>query len=157
MENNVTALFEQRISEWLEKEIQGDVEFAHKVKDSNKTVKGCCNFILSEVRKSGKCGFDDAEIFGLARHFFDESGLQDPGKQQVARIVVPGHVELTDEEKAEAKEKAKAEFEQEQLAKIKAQEKKRKEQEQKRKEERIRKQKEAEERQKSMQPSLFDF
>ena len=45
-----------------------------------------------------------------ARHFFDESSEKDPGKQDVQRIVVSGHIELSESEKAELKRQAEKEY-----------------------------------------------
>lgn len=108
--SEVTKLFEQRIGEWLTQARKDDATFDKKVAESKKDVKGCCNYILSEVRKAKQCGYDDDEIYGMARHYFDEDDIKDPGKQKVQRIVVTGHVDLSDEEKAEAMEAAKKQY-----------------------------------------------
>jgi hypothetical protein len=108
--SEVTKLFEQRIGEWLTQARKKDAAFDKKVAESKKDVKGCCNYILSEVRKAKQCGYDDDEIYGMARHYFDEEDIKDPGKQKVSRIVVTGHVDLSDEEKAEAMEAAKKQY-----------------------------------------------
>ncbi len=153
----VSAPFKEAIKAYLDKRAAEDSLFAQTYAKENKNLDECCNYILQQVQKSGQCGFDDDEIYGMAVHYYDEDDIKNVKPVQAQKVVVNHTIELTAAEKAEAKEKAKAEFEQEQLAKIKAQEQKRIEQEQKRKEERIRKQKEAAERQKSMQLSLFDF
>ena len=65
--SEVTKLFEQRIGEWLTQERKKDATFDKKVAESKKDVEGCCNYILSEVRKAKQCGYDDDEIYGMAR------------------------------------------------------------------------------------------
>ena len=123
---SVTKLFEQRIREWLTQARKEDATFDKKVAESKKDVQGCCNYILSEVRKAKQCGYDDAEIYGMARHYFDEEDIKDPGKQNVQRIVVTGHIDLSEAEKAEAMEAAKSQYLRELKEKEDAKEKERK-------------------------------
>ena len=70
-------------------------------------------YIYSEVKKSGRCGFCDDEIFQMARHYFlEEKGLikcTAPSK-----VVVNHTIELSEEDKNKAKEKALKEYEKEQ-------------------------------------------
>lgn len=94
------------ISRWLDGECKKDAAFASKVNESGKTVEGCCNYILATVRESQRCGFSDDEVYGMARHFFDEVAVGDPGEQNVQRIVVSGHYDLTDEERKAAMRQA---------------------------------------------------
>ena len=110
MAKEVTKYFIQRIEAWMEEEKKRDPLFADQVKASGKTAEGACNYVLSEVRKSGQCGYDDAEVYGMVRHFFDEDDVKDPGEQDVQRIVVSGHVDLSESEKAEAMERAVREY-----------------------------------------------
>ena len=107
---SVTKVFEQRIGAWLDQARKQDAEFDKKVAESKKDVKGCCNYILSEVRKSKQCGYDDAEVYGMAQHYFDEDSIKDPGKQSVERIVVTGHIDLSETEREEVKQQAVAEY-----------------------------------------------
>lgn len=131
MAANVTDVFVEHIQRWLDEEMKKDAQLAEKVQAGSKTVDMACNYVLSEVKKSGRCGFDDAEVYGMVRHFFDEDDLQDPGGQDVQRIVVPEHIELSEQEKAEAREKAVEAYKREMLAKIRreAEEKEKKEKE----------------------------
>lgn len=124
--SEVTKLFEQRIGEWLTQARKEDATFDKKVAESKKNVEGCCNYILSEVRKAKQCGYDDDEIYGMARHYFDEDEIKDPGKQSVQRIIVTGHVDLSEAEKAEAMEAAKSQYLRELKEKEDAKEKERK-------------------------------
>ena len=50
---------------------------------------------------------------GMAKHFIDEKELKDPGSEanNVSRVVVDTHVELTEEEKQKAMEKAQQNYE----------------------------------------------
>lgn len=153
---NVSAPFKEAIKAYLDKRAAEDKLFAQTYAKTNKNLDECCNYILQQVKKSGRCGFADEEIYNMAVHYYDEDDIKDV-KPVNAKVVVNHAVELSEQEKAEAKEKAKADFEKEQLAKLKEEERKREEKERKRKEERIRKAQEAAERQKSLQLSLFDM
>lgn len=83
-----TEAFAKTIGAYIEKEKQADPLFAKCVDEQpTKTVQGCVNYILKEVKKSGIAGWTDAEIFGMAKHFYDEKELKDPGAIS-ARVVV---------------------------------------------------------------------
>jgi hypothetical protein len=88
-QETVTKFFVEHIQRWLDEEMKRDEQLAAKVQQSGKTAEQACNFVLAEVRKSGRCGFDDAEVYGMVRHFFDEDEIKDPGKQDgIERIVI---------------------------------------------------------------------
>lgn len=110
MAKEVTNYFEQCIGRWLEAEKAKDAAFAKKVAESGKNVEGCCNYILQQVKASKQCGYADEEVYGMARHYFDEDELKDPGSQGASRVVVSGHVDLSESEKAEAMEAAKKQY-----------------------------------------------
>lgn len=149
----VTKYFEQCIQTWLEGEKKKDETFAKKVDESKKDVAGCCNYIISQVRASKQCGFADEEIYGMARHYFDEDDVKDPGAQGNCRVVVSGHIELTDSEKDEARQKAVEEYK----AEIRKAEAAKLEQAKKAEEERKAKLREQREKQQETQPDLFGF
>ena len=115
-----TEAFAKTIGAYIEKEKQADPLFAKCVDDQpKKTIQGCVNYILNEVKKSGIAGWTDAEIFGMAKHFYDEKELKDPGAVR-ARVVVNHHVELSEDEKAEAKKKALKEYQEVERKKLEA-------------------------------------
>lgn len=154
-EEKVTKLFEQRIQQWLDEECRKDPLFEEKVVNSKKTVQGACNYVLKCAKESRQCGYDDAEVYGMVRHFFDEDDVKDPGDQHPGRIVVTGHVELSDVEKAEAMAKAQEAY-LEEIRKAEA-EKAAKAEEERRKAEDERRQRLEEKRQREarMQGDLF--
>lgn len=138
--------FENAIKEYLDARAKEDVKFAEKYSDEKKSIEECCRFILGEMRKkakSGMYGATDAEVFGLAVHYYDEEDIK-VEKNVSAEVVI--NRELTEEEKQEFKKrkKAKAKTEEqmkeedrkrrEELRKRTAEDKKRKEQERKKKE-----------------------
>ena len=155
-ENQVTKFFEQRISEWLEREMKADPLFAETVKSKpQKTVKGACNYVLSVAKKTGQAGWDDDEVYGMVKHFYDEDDVKDPGSQNPSKVIVSGHVDLTEEEKQEAMEKAKEEFKKDMEAKAAAAERARKEKERKDAEEKRRKLEEKRAKEMAMMGDLF--
>lgn len=111
MAKEVTNYFEQCISRWLEAEKEKDAAFAKKVDESGKNVEGCCNYILQQVKASKQCGYADDEVYGMARHYFDEDEIKGPGAQGNCRVVVSGHVDLSESEKAEAMAQAVRNYE----------------------------------------------
>lgn len=151
--SETTKYFEQAIGRWLEQEKEKDELFARQVETSGKTLEGCCNYIISQVKASKQCGYADEEIYGMARHFFDEADVKDPGTQSVSRIVVPGHIDLTESEKAEAMEAAKKQY----LAQIEAEEKAKAEREREKERERLQALKEKKAKETAVQGDLFGF
>ena len=93
----------------------------------------------------------------MAKHFIDEKELKDPGSKanNVSRVVVDTHVELSEEEKQKAMEKAQQNYEK----KLEEQEKKRQEEqrerEKKAKEKRLQAAKEKQEKEAAMMGDLF--
>lgn len=156
--DKVTKFFIQRIQAWMDEECKNDAEFAELVKSKpGKTVEGCCNYILKVAKDTRQVGWDDAEVFGMVRHFWDEDDLKDPGAQNPSKIIVSGHIDLTAEEKAEAMEQAKAEYKLELKKAAAKAEAERKEKERAAAEERRRKLEEKREKELAMQGDLFGF
>ena len=128
-----TTEFIEVIQSYLEAEAVKDEQFRIKWETSGKTAEQVCNYIMSEVSKSKRGGFADAEIYGMAKHFIDEDELTDPGnKNGIRRVVVNKPIDLSEEDKKKAKEEAKAAYleqlkieEKERLAKEKEKEEKR--------------------------------
>ena len=75
---------------------------------------------MNYVQKSGCNGFDDDEIFGQAVHYYDEADIE-IGKPIDCKVVINHHVELTEEEKAQARRDAVKQAEDEAYAKLKQQ------------------------------------
>lgn len=137
--------FENAIKEYLDARAKEDVKFAEKYSNEKKSIEECCRFILGEMRKkatSGMYGATDAEVFGLAVHYYDEEDIK-VEKNVSAEVVI--NRELTEEEKQDlnrrkADEKKEAAMieennrRREELRKRTAEDKKRKAQERKKKE-----------------------
>jgi len=109
--------FEGVIKAYLDRYATRDEVFAEKYQSNNKSIEECCSYIASEVRKMGVNGLDDAEVFGLAIHYYDEEDIK---AEKVNYDVVCNHtIELTEEEKAEAKEKAIKQYQDKVIAELK--------------------------------------
>ena len=112
-----SELFITTISAFLKSECEKDRQFAAKMAaQPEKTPEAVCNYIMAEVSKSKRCGFDDAEIYGMARHFIDEKELKDPGSRanNVSKVVVNTSADVSEEDKA----KQEKEREERRLAKL---------------------------------------
>ena len=95
-ENKGTRAFNDTIKAYLEERAENDALFAVKFANPLKSVEECVTFILNEVKKSGCCGFTDAEVYGMATHYYDEEEIE-VGKPINCQVVVNHTVELTAE------------------------------------------------------------
>ena len=100
-----SELFQKRIKEYLDRRAFSDPEFAEKYANPRKTIERCCEYICGEVSDSERCGYDDDEIFGMAVHYYDEENVT-VKTNKVQHVVSNQHVDLTEEEKAEARREA---------------------------------------------------
>lgn len=100
-----TKGFERYIKAYLDRYAERDESFAEKyIGNDTKSIESCCDYIASEVKKMGVTGLEDAEVYGLAIHYYDEENI---AFEKTNYEVVCNHpVELTEEEKAEAKAEA---------------------------------------------------
>lgn len=137
-----TEHFKRTIQAFLEQRAAEDEHFAVNYRNPAKKIDDCITFVLNYVQKSGCNGFSDDEIFGQVVHFYDEMDIE-IGKPIDCKVVINRHVELTEEEKAEARRRAVKRAEDEAYAKMKQQR------------ERATAKRTATDQQ--VQPSLFDF
>ncbi len=139
-ENKGTRAFNDTIKAYLEERAENDALFAVKFANPSKSVEDCVTYILNQVQKSGCNGFTDAEVYGMAVHFYEENEIE-VGKPITCQVVVNHTVELTEEEKEEARQEAIAKLREEQVAKMR----------------RPTAKKATEKKPQVEQPSLFDF
>lgn len=104
--------FEKTIKAHLDDAARNDSAFAAKYTpdDKKKGIASCCAYIITEVKKTGRTGFTDAEVYGMAMHFYDE-GLTGPSSSPNCRVVVNHDVKLSPEDEAAIREKARREAE----------------------------------------------
>lgn len=115
-----TEHFKRTIQAFLEQRAAEDELFAVNYRNPAKNIDDCITYILNYVQKSGCNGFSDEEIFGQVIHFYDEANIE-VGKPIDCKVVVNHHVELTEEEKAQARRDAIKRAEDEAYAKLKQQ------------------------------------
>ena len=116
-ENKGTRAFNDTIKAYLEERAENDALFAVKFANPSKSVEDCVTYILNQVQKSGCNGFTDAEVYGMAIHFYEEKEIE-VGNPINCKVVVNHTVELTEEEKEEARQEAIAKLRDEQVAKM---------------------------------------
>lgn len=104
--------FEKTVKAHLDDVARNDAAFAAKYKpdDKKKGIRSCCAYIISEVKKTGRTGFTDAEVYGMAMHFYDE-GVVGPVSSPQCRVVVNHGAKLSPEDEAAIREKARKEAE----------------------------------------------
>ena len=139
-ENKGTQAFNDTIKAYLEERAENDTLFAVKFANPSKSVDDCVTYILNQVQKSGCNGFTDAEVYGMAIHYYEEKEIE-VGNPINCKVVVNHTVELTEEEKEEARQEAIAKLRDEQVAKMR----------------RPTAKKATENKPQVEQPSLFDF
>lgn len=118
-----TEQFKNTIKTYLDNLAADDELFAASYAKQHKSLDECINYIFNEVYKSGCNGFDDAEIYGMAVHYYEEDSIKGIMPTD-GQVVVNHHIELTEEEKAEARKKAKTRFEQDCLREMHSRNKK---------------------------------
>ena len=113
-----TEHFKSVIKAYLDLRAGYDELFAVSYANPNKSLDDCVTYILNEVQKSGCAGFADEEIYSMALHYYDEDSIE-VGKPINGKVIVNHHVELTEEEKAQARQDAIQRVQNEAYAKMK--------------------------------------
>ena len=131
-----TDRFKEVIKAHLDALAERDDAFALSYENPGKSLDECVDYILTTVKDSGCAGFDDPEIYGMAVHYYVEDEPGKISKGLGGRVVVNHHVDLTEEEKAQARQKALDQITQEELNKHREKERKEKERAKKAEEER---------------------
>ena len=105
--------FELAIKSHLDKVASEDTAFAEKYRTKceveNDSIEKCCNYIISEVQKLKRQAMTDAEVFGMAMHYFDENITFD-GQAPQCNVVVP-HESLSEEDQERIRRQAQEEIE----------------------------------------------
>lgn len=103
--------FKKTIQSYLDNRAKTDELFAKSYAKSGKSIDECCNYILGEAKKQGNAvAMTDAEVFGMAVHYYDEDDIKINKLPTNARasVSVPASkvVELTEEDKEKARQEA---------------------------------------------------
>nr|WP_199001278.1 Cas9 inhibitor AcrIIA9 family protein [Flavobacterium sp. ASV13] len=70
-----TEKFKTRIEDFLKAKSQSDSVFALMLEKASKNVENCLKYIISEVKKTGECAFDDREIFDMAVTYYTDDTI----------------------------------------------------------------------------------
>ena len=79
--------FKEAIKGYLEQLASHDDLFAKTLEKPNKNIDDCATYILNTVKKSGRQGFADDEIYSMAIHYYDEDTIV-VGEKISARVVL---------------------------------------------------------------------
>lgn len=140
------------IKAYLDGRAKNDEQFAQSYAKTNKNIDECFDYVIGEVRKRGNAVYmTDAEVFGLAVHYYDEDDIKINRLPEGTKLSASAPaVELSEEDKAKAYEQAVNEYRQQCIGRMKAAEKeKARKLAERRKAER--------EKSHTLQPSLFEF
>jgi len=80
--------FETIIQAHLQSVGAKDKAFQAKLDNPKKNINDCITYILNTVKKSGCSGFADDEIFGMAKHYYDEKNIDIGGKISAKNVIV---------------------------------------------------------------------
>lgn len=100
--------FKEAIKSHLDDRASNDPLFAKSYAKECKTIDGCVQYILGEVQKSGRNGFADDEIYGMAVHYYDEDDLK-TSKHTISAVVVNTPIEKQVKEPKPKKAKPQSE------------------------------------------------
>lgn len=140
------------IKAYLDERAKNDEQFAQSYAKANKNIDECFDYVIGEVRKRGNAVYmTDAEVFGLAVHYYDEDDIKINRLPEGTKLSASAPaVELSEEDKAKAHDQAVKEYRQQCIDRMReAEEQKAKKLAERRKAER--------EKSSTLQPSLFDF
>ena len=140
------------IKAYLDERAKNDELFAQNYAKKNKNIDECLEYVIGEVRKRGNAVYmTDAEVFGLAVHYYDEDDIKINRLPEGTKLSASAPaVELSEEDKAKAHDQAVKEYRQQCIDRMReAEDQKAKKLAERRKAER--------EKNSTLQPSLFDF
>lgn len=86
--------FENVLKVYLEQMAAQDTMFAERYSDPNKSIEECAKYVVGEVKKRLKSGSNmvcvpDAEIYGMAVHYYQEKDLKVDGKSEPVKVATP--------------------------------------------------------------------
>lgn len=92
--------FEEAIKKYLDQVATEDSAFKAKYESEDKSITDCCNYIVSEVKRIGRKGYTDGEIYQMARHYYNEPNdqLKIDSSQKECQVVTNEETEETFEQ-----------------------------------------------------------
>ena len=101
--------FEEAIEAYLKKLAETDELFAKTFAKKNKSLKGCCNYIMGEAQKAakgGKCiALSDEQVYNLAVHYYDEDDIEAPDNVAGEVVVAASKAEQPSKPKSTKRKK----------------------------------------------------
>jgi len=119
-----TEYFKKAILKELTKRAQTDPLFLNRFILETKNIDDCMKYILNTVEKSGRQGFADDEIFGMAMHYYQEDDIDVGNGMPNCKIIVNEEVKLSEEEIKELREMARKKIIEEEMEKLRPKKKK---------------------------------
>ena len=80
------------IKQHLDERAKTDKSFAKSYKKKNKSLEGCCKYLISEAQKlakSGQIALPREQVFGMAVHYYDEDSIKDVTQTKCKTIISP--------------------------------------------------------------------
>jgi hypothetical protein len=102
-----TDHFKKVLQDHLEARAAGDEVFASTYAKTSKNLDDCAIYILNQVQSSGRMGFADEEVYGMAVHYYEEDEIEIGGNVS-AHVVVNKEIQLSPDELEKAKATALA-------------------------------------------------
>jgi len=120
--------FEEAIKKYLDQRAAEDPQFAEKYANPKKTVAECCKFIVGEAfakKENNISCLPDAEVYGLAVHYYDEDDIKIKAVPSGVRTVSKAPAEksapvLSDDDRKRMHDEALAEYKAKERAEIQA-------------------------------------
>lgn len=106
--SQVSDDFKGIIKSYLDAYAIEDKVFGERYANPDKNIEDCCNYIINTVKKTGKNGFSDEEVFKFARDYYVEEVSKDDLKPTSCKVVSNHHTDEV-ENKASKKSVAKKE------------------------------------------------
>lgn len=103
MENNNYDPFEQTIKDYLDDRATNDPLFRPVYEQEGKSIKECAKFIYGQVKESGRTGFNDEEVYGMAVHYYQEK--VEVSNVSTPDVVINRQIDLTQEEKEQIRQR----------------------------------------------------
>lgn len=75
---NASEKFKTAIENYLKETALNDTAFAPMFAKTTKNIEDCLKYIISEVKKTGFCAFDDSEIFTMAVRYYTDDSIEEP-------------------------------------------------------------------------------
>jgi hypothetical protein len=75
---NASEKFKSVIENYLTQTALNDSAFAPMFAKTTKNIEDCLKYIMSEVKKTGLCAFDDCEVFAMAVKYYIDDSITKP-------------------------------------------------------------------------------